>query len=268
MLRRFLTLGFGFILVSVLAPTQIFAGIIEVNINGGGWFAVGVGGTFNTGNNTNCGIAANCAENSAINVLAGGIAITGAVAFTTTDVAGSTTSALEQATLTIDNTNACCAGAGASTNVLVAFVSDEFDPSVAGPAGVGIFGAFANDGNGNAPFVTADSQGQMNYLANGGAWNGAPGFGSFSLTTPLVGWTGVGPVPFWELAVGGSVGSIQELVGVVGADVSGDSEVTFPVTIEDDDTSFLDAEAPEPASFLLLGVGLAAVGLSRRRMAR
>jgi hypothetical protein len=197
MLRKLSTLGFGFILAGVLAPNQVFAGIIEVNINGGGWVAVAAGGTFNTGANTNCGVGANCAENSAIAVLAGGISITGAVAFTTTDVAGSTTSALEQATLTIDNTNACCAGAGASTNVLVAFVSDEFDPSVVGPAGVGIFGAFANDGNGNAPFVTADSQGQMNYLANGGAWNGAPGLGSFSLTTPLVGWTGVSPVGFW-----------------------------------------------------------------------
>jgi hypothetical protein len=41
--------------------------------------------------------------------------------------------------------------------------------------------------------------------------------------------------------------------------------MTFPVTVEDDDTSFLDAEAPEPGSFLVLGVGLAAVGLSRRR---
>jgi PEP-CTERM motif len=41
--------------------------------------------------------------------------------------------------------------------------------------------------------------------------------------------------------------------------------MTFPVTVEDDDTSFLDAEAPEPGSFLVLGVGLAAVGFSRRR---
>jgi hypothetical protein len=114
MLRKFLTLGFGFILTAILAPTQVFADIIEVNINGGGWVAVAAGGTFNTGNNTNCGIAANCAENSAINVQAGGISITGAVAFTTTDVAGSTISALEQVTLTIDNTNACCAGAGGS----------------------------------------------------------------------------------------------------------------------------------------------------------
>lgn len=105
----------------------------------------------------------------------------------------------------------------------------------------------------------------MNYLANRGAWNGAPGLGSFSLTTLLVGWIGAGPVGLWELAVDGSVAGIQELVGVVGADVSGDSEVTFPVTIEDDDTSFLNSEAPEPEPFILLGVGLAAVGLSRHR---
>lgn len=101
MLRKLLTLGSGFILAGVLAPNQVFDGIV--------------------------------------------------------DVAGSATSALEQATLTIGNTN--------------------------------------------APFVTADSQGQMNCLANGGAWNGGPGLGSFSLTTPLAGWTGAGPVGF-RAAVG------------------------------------------------------------------
>jgi hypothetical protein len=43
MLRKFLTLGSSFILAGVLAPTQVFAGIIEVNINGGGWVAVAPG---------------------------------------------------------------------------------------------------------------------------------------------------------------------------------------------------------------------------------
>jgi hypothetical protein len=65
MLRKLLTLGVA----------------IEVNINGGGWVAAAAGGSFNTGANTNCGIGANCPENSAIAVQAGGISITGAVAF-------------------------------------------------------------------------------------------------------------------------------------------------------------------------------------------
>lgn len=256
---------FSVALACAIVPFQAVAGIIAVSINGGGFVALPVGGTFNTGGNTNCGIGANCNEVSninAANVQGSGVDLTGILNFTTTDVGGVTTTALERATMTIDNS----AGGGV-VNVRVAFVSDEFDPSVGGPAGVGIFGTFLNDGlGGNPTLVSADSQGQMNYLINGGVWGGALNFGSFSLTTLLVGGANLpSPTNFWQENVTPvSAGNIQELVGVVGADLAVNSEVTFPVDITDNDTSQLVADAPEPGNFVLLAV-VAALGVIRRR---
>jgi len=241
------------------------AGIIVYSVNGGAWINPGVGGTFNTNGNTNCGIAANCNEVSAFNVVnAGGVLgldFNGVAAFTTTDLAGNTTSALEQVTMTVDNTVV----GGPSENLIVAFVSDQFDPSIGGPAGVGIFGALLNDGGGGGGLVTADAQGEMDY-SNGG-FAGFPGIGSFSLVTPLVGEINGPPTPFWTFVnTPGSPAGINELVGFAGVDVSGNSVVTFPITIEDNDQQFLESEAPEPGSLFLLGGGLAAlfVGLRRR----
>lgn len=155
------------------------AGIIAFSVNGGAVQFVPVAGAFNTGGNTNCGIAGNCNEVSAFNVVdATGLTFNGSITFTTNDVAGFSTSALEQVTMTVDNPNA----AGV-INLVVAFVSDQFDPSVGGPAGVGIFGTFPSDNNG--AFVSADAQGEMDF-SNGG-FGGVPGFGSFALRTPLVG---------------------------------------------------------------------------------
>jgi len=42
-------------------------------------------------------------------------------------------------------------------------------------------------------------------------------------------------------------------------------QAIFPIRVEDDDATFLDAEAPEPGSFFLLGAGLTTAGLIRRR---
>jgi hypothetical protein len=230
-----------------------------------GWVLIGAGGAFNTGGNTNCGIGGVCNEASGFNAAVGGVNITGAINFTTTEAlgAGTTTSALERVTMTVDNTNV----AGGNQNIVVAFVSDEFDPSLGGSAGVGISGAFVNDGGGGGGFVTADAQGEMDYYANGGVWGGAPGLGSFSLTTPLVG-TAALPTPFWTLAaIPGPIVGIQELVGYVGVDVTGNSVVTFPMDFEDDDSTALAEDAPEPSSFFLLGIGLAAFGVIRRKRA-
>jgi hypothetical protein len=243
-----------------------YAGEIYYNdiTQGTGWVAIGAAGTFNTGGNTNCGIGANCAEVSAFAANVGGIAINGVMTFTTTDVAGSTVQALEAGTMTVDNTNV----GGGNDNIIVAFVSDEFDPSLAGGAGVGISGFFLNDGGGGGGLVTADAQAEMDYYVNGGVWGGAPGLGSFSLTTPLVG-TAALPTPYWAAAaIPGPIVGIQELVGYVGVDVTGNSEVTFPVDVEDDDLAALASDAPEPGSCLLLGAGLAGVGAIRRRQMR
>jgi hypothetical protein len=74
------------------------------------------------------------------------------------------------------------------------------------------------------------------------------------------------PSPYATVAaIPGPIVNIQELVGFVGVDVTGNSEVTFPVDIEDDDSSALAEDAPEPASFLLLGAGLVACGIARIR---
>jgi hypothetical protein len=254
------------LLACAAVPFHAVAGIIAVSINGGGFVALPIGGTFNTGGNTNCGFFANCNEISninAANVQGSGVDLTGILTFTTTNAGGVTLSALERAVMTIDNS----AGAGV-VNVRVAFVSDEFDPSVGGPAAVGIFGTFQNDGlGGNPNQVTADAEGQMNYLNNGGFWGGGLNFGSFSLTTPLVGGVNMAsPTNFATYAITSvSPANIQELIGVVGADIAVNSEVVFPVDIEDSDFSSIQADAPEPASFVLLGAGLAAFGVIRRR---
>jgi hypothetical protein len=248
------------------------AGIVSYSINGGAFVNFAGGGTFNTGGNTNCGSFLNpntggiCNETSGFgvaNAAGSGVNIAGAINFTTTENLGPgfTTSAFEQATMTVDNTGAV----PGNETVVVAFVSDEFDPSLAGSAGVGIFGAFLNDGLGNAPFVTANATGEMDYYVNGGVWGGIPGPGSFSLVTPTVG-TGGLPTPFWTLtSIPGPIVGVQELVGFVAVNVMPFSEVSFPVDIEDDDTAALNADAPEPGSYLLLGVGLVGLGIFRRK---
>jgi hypothetical protein len=238
------------------------AGIIAFSVNGGAVQFVPVAGAFNTGANTNCGIAGNCNEVSAFNVVdASGLTFNGNITFTTNDAAGFSTSALEQVTMTVDNPNA----AGV-INLVVAFVSDQFDPSIGGPAGVGIFGTFPSDNNG--AFVSADAQGEMDF-SNAG-FGGVPGFGSFALRTPLVGGINLpAGTPFWTfITTPNSPAGINNLVGFVGVDVAAHSEVSFPISIEDDDTAILTSEAPEPVSYLMFGGGLVAFGMLLRKRVR
>ena len=266
--KGFLTSG---LLLALCAAAN--AGEIAYSVdNGTTWnFFAQAGGvqpnpfnTINTGGNTNCGIGASCNETSAFfgnNVGGTGVDVSGNVNFTTTDVVGLTTQALENVTMTVDNAT----GAG-PVNVIVAFVSDEFDPSAAGSAGVGISGVFTND-DGISP-VTALAQGEMDYYVNGGVWGGAPAVGSFNLTTPLVGEVNGGPTPFWTAtSIPGPILGVQELVGYVGVDVNTDSVVSFPMDFEDDDIGALAEDAPEPGSYLLFGVGLIGLGIFRRKRA-
>jgi len=220
---------------------------------------------FNTGNDTTCGVNGNCNENSNFNQQVGAVNMNGSITFTSTDaLAGClgvncTTSALENITMTIDN-------AGANpVNVVMAFVSDTFDPSLGTNAGVGIFGQFLNDNN--QPFVGADAQGEMDFF-NGG-WGGLPGPGSFNLVTPLVGSLGpplLSGTPFWTyVTIPGPILGINYLVGFVGVDLGPNAEVTFPLAVEDNDLSILQADAPEPGAYLLVGGGLVALGVIRRK---
>jgi PEP-CTERM motif len=255
----------GILLAASIAAN---AGIIAFSINGGGFNPIAAGGTFNTGNDTACGVGANCNEVSAFNQNAGPVVITGGINFTTTDaLAGClgvdcTTSALENVTMTIDNT-----GLGV-VNVAVAFVSDTFDPSLGANAGVGIFGQFLSDNNGL--FAGADAQGEMDFF--NGAWGGLPGPGSFSLVTPLVGSLAppvLSGTPFWTFVnIPGPIAGINYLVGYVGVDLGPNSAVSFPLAVEDDDLGALLDDAPEPGSYLLFGAGLVGLGVLRRRKRR
>lgn len=259
------TLAFtGLLLAASVAGN---AGIIAFSINGGAFNPIAAGGTFNTGNDTACGVGANCNEASGFNQGAGPVNITGAINFTTTDAlagclgANCTTSALERVTMTIDNT----AAVGPAINVAVAFVSDTFDPSLGANAGVGIFGQFLSDNGGL--FAGADVQGEMDFF--NGAWGGLPGPGSFSLVTPLVGSLAppvLSGTPYATfVTIPGPIVGINYLVGYVGVDLGPNSEVTFPLDVEDDDLSALIADAPEPGSYLLLGAGLVGLGALRRK---
>ena len=106
----------------------------------------------------------------------------------------------------------------------------------------------------------------MDYYVNGGVWNGVPGIGSFSLVTPTVGGVGLpSPTGYWTYnVIPVSNGNIQELVGYVGVTLAPNSSVSFPIDVEDDDNAAL---TPEPGSFFLLGAGLVAVGMIRRKRA-
>ncbi|MBV9085520.1 MAG: PEP-CTERM sorting domain-containing protein, partial [Acidobacteriaceae bacterium] len=148
-------------------------------------------------------------------------------------------------------------------------------PSLAGVAGVGIFGRFLNDGGAgvlggpvNNGVVAADAQGEMDYFVNAGVWGGLPAAGSFNLITPLVGSLPV-PSPFFTyVIIPGPVLAVQELAGYVSTDLQPFSEVKFPLDVEDDDTAALVADAPEPSSYLLFGVGLGALSVIARPFRR
>lgn len=237
------------------------AGLIMFSINGGVWNNLGSGGAFDTGANGSCGVGANCnvTTNIAMNNVGGsGVNVNGGITFTTTDVGGVTTSALERLGpgFTIDDT------AGGNVNFRLAFFSDLFDASAAGAVGVGISGTFQSDNGGlNA---NADTQAQMNFLTGGG-WNNV-GPGSFALTTGIVGNVNANvpsPTPFWAINTAVQGGGVTELVGAIGVDLKLNSEVVLPMDIEDDDVSALTEDTPEPGTFALLDGGLAAFGLIR-----
>ena len=109
---------------------------------------------------------------------------------------GNTTSAFLRVTnITATNTNV--GGPALSDNFFI--VSDQFDPSLAGNAGVGLIGAYTGPGG---AISYASTQAQMNYLTTGLLTQAAFGgpLTGFSLTTvsTFVTCGGCGPIGFWE----------------------------------------------------------------------
>jgi hypothetical protein len=178
------------------------------------------------------------------------------------DGIGDTTSALLQVTgITATNT-----GLAQASDTLF-LVSDVFDPSLAGAAGVGITGAYVADGAGNIAF--ASTQAQMNYLLAPVGGFAAP-INNFALTTPATVVTCVlcGPVPFWEAAfVNPAPGGTVQLIGAINFTVNSGDSVVLPgsLIIEDDDNAAILAEAPEPGTVFLLGLALLGIGMMRKK---
>ncbi len=196
-------------------------------------------------------------------LLADGMVVTGNVReIIQEDGIGDTTAAFLQVT----NIVATNTGVARASDTLF-LVSDVFDPSLAGSAGVGITGAYVADGAGNISF--ASTQAQMNYLLVPVGGFAAP-LNNFSLTTPATFVTCVlcGPVPFWEAAfVNPAPGGTVQLVGAINFTVDPGDSIVLPgsLLIEDDDDAVIQAEAPEPGTVFLLGSALLGIGVLRKR---
>ena len=248
-----------------LACAAANAGEILYSFNGGPVQSVIASGTFNTAGNTNCGVNADCNETSTFNVVATpGITFAGTVTLTSHDPAtGNTTVAQEQITMVVDN---AIAGIGPQ-NLVVAFVGDEMSPFNAPfVAGVGISGQFLSD-NGD-PTETAFAQGALDALS--GPWNGAPSlFPPYTVATPPTGGINIpSPTPYWAANTIPVSTGISELVTFLNVSVGSHSLVTLPLDGEENDPAALIEDVPETGTFVLIGFGLAALGVIGRRASR
>jgi hypothetical protein len=199
-------------------------------------------------------------------LLADGMNVSGLVRETVLgDGAGGTASALLRVTnIVATNTNI---GGGLISDTLF-LVSDVFNPSVAGTAGVGIFGSFQSTAGVGGNISWAQTQAQMNYLTTPVGAFGGP-IVSFSLTTvsPFVTCVACSPIGFGAFAFANPVaGGIVQLVGAINFTVGAGSQVVLPgsLLLEDNDEASILSETPEPATFLLFGTAMAGLGAARR----
>ena len=195
-------------------------------------------------------------------LLADGLVVTGNVRqLIQEDGIGDTTSAL----LLVTGITATNTGIAQASDTLF-LVSDVFDPSLAGAAGVGIIGSYVADIAGNIAF--ASTQAQMNYLLTPVGGFAAP-INNFTLTTPATFLTCVacGPVPFWEAAFANPApGGTVQLIGAINFTVNPGDSIVLPgsLLIEDDDSAAIQAELPEPGTVFLLGAALVGMGFLRK----
>jgi hypothetical protein len=133
--------------------------------------------------------------------------------------------------------------------------SDQFAPSVAGPVGVGISGAFLSNAGvfGNISF--ASTQAAMHFLTTGiitQANFGGPLTG-FSLFTesPFVSCIGCSPVGFWASTFGfDQAGGVEQLIGAINFTLGPGASIALPGSfmIENNNNAAITAETPEPAA--------------------
>lgn len=260
----------------VLAGALVSAAFLTVpNTASAAIIGFGSGNGFATAGQVNNIACANCVLNPAfVNfglVLADGMAIQGSVREAVVQAGGNTTTALLQVTnIVVTNTNAL--GSGLLTDTLF-LISDVFSPSLAGSAGVGIIGAYANTGIGNGlnDVDFAFTQAQMNYKTGGALFAlGVGGPGSFSLTTGGVGVTcvGCGPIGFWQsVRINGPIVGVIQLTGGISFTLAPQSQAALPgsLLIDDNDAEAFQSEAPEPATLGLMGSALAGLVWKFRR---
>ncbi|MDZ4796891.1 MAG: hypothetical protein SGI92_01915 [Bryobacteraceae bacterium] len=146
-------------------------------------------------------------------------------------------------------------------------ITDQFAPSVAGPVGVGIVGAFGQIGGGNIAF--AQAQGQMNFLTTpiGGA--AAPAGFTLNTVAPFVQNFCCAPVGFWAANFQNDPnGGVQQLIGALQFTLGAGSTASMPGSfiITDNASDVIEAEMPEPGSMALCASALVgAIAVARRR---
>jgi hypothetical protein len=258
------SIGVAFTAVALtlcLVPTRASAAIVGFTGTGG---FVAVGGIGNVGGG--CFPVA-CDSGfvpfDTIALLADGMRVSGFVRqIVQEDIAGNTVSALLRVTNIIATNN----GAGLANDTFFV-VSDIFNPSLAGNAGVGIAGSFQSLAGVGGP-VTASTQAQMNYLSTPINALGGPVV-SFALTTvsPFANCVFCSPIPFFAAAfVNNAPGGIEQLVGAINFTAGPGSQIVLPgsLILEDNNSAAITDEAPEPATLLLMGGMLAGLGATRK----
>jgi hypothetical protein len=246
-------------------PNQANAAIVGFTGTGG---FVAVGGVGNVGLCFPIACDSGFVAFNTQNLLADGLNVQGQVRqIVVGDAFGNTVSAQLRVT-NIIATNTNIGGGLISDDFFI--VSDIFNASLPGNAGVGIVGSFQSVA-GVGGDVAASTQAQMNYLSTPIGVPVAP-IVSFSLTTvsPFVNCIVCSPIPFFASAfVNNALGGIRQLVGAINFTAGPGSQIVLPgsLILESNDEAAITAEAPEPETMLLMGVvlsGMVAIRKLRR----